>query len=119
MIHGGLPGLAMTNFTHWGSWWWATTGWTKRQLAGYGSEGSDMRCADTVARGAIPGFSHGPERGSHDVFDVFYCNAAQVLGVYGLVAGMSCFGSMVPNVVGFEYGKGRDEAKRAKCLEVL
>lgn len=74
-----------------------------------------MRCSDTVREGVIPSFSHRPERGSHDVFDVIQCNAALVLGVYGWWR-ICHVSEACPQRRGFRISKGRDEAKSQVTL---
>lgn len=71
MIHGGLPGLAMTNFHSLGKPGGGPRRLDQETIGRLRNRGLRHETRRHCAKGAIPGFPHGPERGSHDVFDSF------------------------------------------------
>jgi hypothetical protein len=90
-------------------------GSTKRQLAGYGPEGSDMRCADTVRKGRSL-VSPTDRNEVRMMFVMFSSVARPWYWVYLGGGGYVMFRKHVLNVVSFEYGKGRDKAKSQVTL---
>lgn len=88
---------------------------TKKPLSGYGTEGSDMRCAGTVREGrSLVSLT---DRNEVRMKSLMFSSATRPrYWVYMGGGGYVMFRKHVLNVVSFEYGKGRDEAKSLSDL---